>query len=218
MIERGKGLAQRVREKSVLAEIKEGFHYIFTHRDIRLVITTMFGLFAIVGAVYVVVVVFIQESFQSVTKDLGVLVFCLVVGLFLGVVVYGRVGKKFLWYQTIFFCLMLGGVFLAAFALGIHYWQNLICAMVTAILLGISIGPIFVAANTVLHIVSDETMRGKVFSALEIIIHAAFLLTMFASSWASQYVPKVWILAFAGGVCVVMGAVGFLRGKLALRE
>ena len=83
-------------------------------------------------------------------------------------------------------------------------------AMILSLILGLTIGPIFVAANTMAHVVSDEEMRGKVFSTLEIVIHAAFLSTMFIASWASQYVGYVKILSVVGLGCLSVGVVGLI--------
>jgi len=62
-----------------------------------------------VGAIYVVLVVFIQETFGSVTKDLGFLAVGLVCGLLAGAIGYGKWGHRFKWYKVIFFCLILAG-------------------------------------------------------------------------------------------------------------
>jgi MFS family permease len=195
---------------SVFIEIREGFLYIIRHREIRFIINILFVLLGAAGAVYVVIIVFIQETFHSATKHLGVIAIALVVGLFLGVVSYGRAGKKLSWESTIFSCLLSGGLMLVAFALLIQQYPSIWLAVLLAGILGLTVGPIFIAANTVAHVVSDESMRGKVFSALEIVIHLAFLTTMFISSWLSEYVGRAWILCAVGIICTGIG-VGGLR-------
>jgi hypothetical protein len=64
--------------------------------------------------------------------------------------------------------------------------------------------------------VSDEKMRGKVFSALEIVIHMAFLISMMVSSWLSDHIERVWILVGVGGLFAVIGVLGLIlyrRGR-----
>ncbi|MBU0467704.1 MAG: MFS transporter [Candidatus Omnitrophica bacterium] len=200
-------------KRSFWVELKEGFIYLIQHKEIRFIIDMMFALLFVAGSVYVVMIVFIQESFGSVTKHLGVLAVCLGAGLFAGALCYGKWGKKFLWYKVIFFSLMTGGAMLIAFACVVARVQNIFAAMMLAALLGLVIGPIFIAANTVVHLVSDEKMRGKVFSAMEIVIHFAFLIAMFVSSIAAKYVDKFWILIAVGGSIVVIGLIGFIRGE-----
>ena len=76
----------------------------------------LFVLLAAAGAVYVVIIVFVQQAFHSVTKDLGVLAVMLGLGLFSGALIYGKLGRRYRWDRTIFFCLVVGGVMMVVFA------------------------------------------------------------------------------------------------------
>jgi len=75
------------------------------------------------------------------------------------------------------------------------------------------VGPIFIASNTIVHLVTDENMRGKVFTALEIVIHFAFLTAMVTSSILSQYIAPAIILGWVGVIFAFAGILGFLRYK-----
>ncbi len=198
--------------RSVWSELGEGLRYLVENKELRLIIGMISAILAAAGAVYVVIIVFIQESFGSVTRDLGVLAVCLGAGLFLGAVLYGKWGKRLVWYRTMFWSLFTGGALMVAFALVVHFEARLTAAMVLALALGIVTGPMFITANTIIHVVSDEHMRGKVFSALEIVIHFAFLAAMLVSSWFAEFIPKVWILTGVGAMCIAIGVTG-LRMK-----
>lgn len=211
ILKAGKEIIGPIR-RSVWSELGEGFRYLARNRELRLIIGMISAILAAAGAVYVVIIVFIQESFGSVTRDLGVLAVCLGVGLFSGAVLYGRWGKRLVWYKTMFWSMFTGGALLTAFALMVHFEARLTAAMVLALALGIVTGPMFITANTIIHVVSDEHMRGKVFSALEVVIHLAFLAAMLVSSWLAEFTPKVWILAGVGMTCSVIGVLG-LRMK-----
>ena len=50
------------------------------------------------------------------------------------------------------------------------------------------------AVNTLIHEVSSEDMRGKVFSFLEIVMHFAFLTFMLISSKLADAIGAFWIL------------------------
>ena len=173
----------------------------------------LFILLAAAGAVYVVIIVFIQQSFHSVTRDLGLLAVALGIGLFMGTLLYGRWGKRFVWYKTIFFCLIAGGIMMSIFALTVNRYPNIILAAGLSMALGIIIGPVFIASNTIVHMVADEQMRGKVFSALEIVIHFAFLMAMLISSVLSEFIPRVWILVGVGVLFLLVGSFGLVRYK-----
>lgn len=198
-------------EKSFLAEIKEGLVYLFKQRQIRFVVGMFFILLSAAGAVYVVIIVFIQKAFNSVTRDLGVLAVCLGGGLFVGSLLYGKWGKKVLWSRTIFFSLIAGGGMVIFFAVMVQQYPNVLLAGSLAFFLGVVIGPIFIVSNTIVHVVSDEKMRGKVFSGLEIVIHFAFLTSMLISSWLAERVDAFWILVSVGAVFTVVGLFGIVR-------
>jgi MFS transporter, DHA3 family, macrolide efflux protein len=212
ILESGKEFIRKTRG-SVWSEMKEGFLYLFKHEEIRLIINVLFILLSAAGSVYVVIIVFIQQAFDSVTKDLGILAVCLGAGLFLGAIFYGKFGKKISRHKIIFSSLLLGGLMLILFAILVYNYPNLVMAMVLVFCWGLAIGPIFIATNTIVHIVSDEQMRGKVFSALEIVIHFAFLIAMLASSWLTRYIDHVWILTGVGICISFVGGIGLMRRK-----
>ena len=210
ILQTGKEVMTIIR-KSAIQEMKEGVRYLIGHKEIRLIMSMLFILLSAAGAIYVVIIVFVQQSFQSVTRDLGILAIFLGAGLFLGVLIYGRWGQKIPWYKTIFLCLMSGGMMLMVFAVSVYHFPRIGVAMALSTLLGLMVGPVFIAANAVTHQVCDAQMRGKVFSALEIVIHLAFLIAMFVSSYLSEHVERVWILTGVGVILILVGVVGFIR-------
>ena len=198
-------------ERSFWHELKEGVQYLFSKKEIRFVINMLFVLMAAAGAVYVVLIVFVQQIFHSVTRHLGVLAVTLGAGLFLGTVIYGRFGRGISWHKTIFFCLILGGVMMMAFVWGISMWPNVWIAFFLTLALGVVIGPIFIASNTIIHKVADEQMQGKVFSSLEIVIHFAFMVSMLISSWLSEIISPAVILSAVALIFSGVGIIGLLR-------
>jgi len=215
------------KSKRIVADIKTtfwqefiaGFKYLITHKEIRFIAYVFFILLSAVGAIYVVSIVFIQEVFGSKTMHLGSVAVSLCIGLFLGVLMYGRWGKKKYWDKTIFSCFSAGGIVLIAFAAVVSHYPVIWFAMSLAMVLGMVIGPIFVASYSMVHIFCDNHMRGKIFSSLEIIIHFAFLMAMMISSWMTQFITEGSVLIGAGVIVMVIGLIGFLnarRGKFAL--
>lgn len=191
--------------KSVFQEIKEGIFYFIRKKDIRFTAGIIFALWSALGAVYVVVIVFVQKTLHSATKDLGLLVMFLGIGLFLGSLIYGKFGQRISHYKMIFFCLVASGVMLVIFALGIYYFPNFIVAAFLALCLGLIIAPIMIASNTIIHKVSDNEMLGKIFSSLEIVMHLGFLLFMFISSLLAEKFSHVSILVSVGILLSVLG-------------
>jgi len=196
--------------KSVLQELKDGLLYFTRHREIRFTAGVIFLLWSALGAVYVVLIVFVQKTLHSATKDLGLLIMFLGIGLFMGSMLYGRFGQRLSHYKTIFASLILSGIMLVVFALIISRYPDFRVAAGLALALGFLISPIMIASNTIIHKVSANEMMGKIFSSLEIIMHLGFLLFMFLSSILAERFSEVIILVVVGCIFGVLGIVNFI--------
>ena len=160
-----------------------------------------------------VVIVFVQKILHSATKDLGLLVMFLGLGLFFGSLIYGRFGQRISHYKVIFISLVLSGAMLIIFALTIQNYPYFLVAAALVLALGIVISPIMIASNTIVHKASDNEMMGKVFSSLEIIMHLGFLLFMFISSALAERFSQLLILVIVGCICSVLGLVNLIVNR-----
>jgi MFS family permease len=211
IIERTKEMIQV--EKSIWREIVDGIKYIRSQKQISFIFWTMFILLAAVGAIYVVIIVFIQQAFHSVTTDLGFLAVSTTVGLFLGSLAYGKWGKDIPVYQIIFWPLVLGGAMVVLFACIIEATHSRAIALGLSFLLGFIVGPVMVAPYTVINKICAMEMSGKVFAAMEFVVYLAFLLAMMVSSFLSLHIDRLWILVGVGGIFMAVGAAGLLKGE-----
>ncbi len=201
--------------KSVFQEIKEGVRYFVRKKEIRLTAGIMFILWSALGAVYVVTIVFVQQTLHSATKDLGLLVMFLGVGLFIGSLLYGRFGQRISHYKMIFFCLVLSGIMLIVFAVTINHYPHFLTAAALTFILGNLIAPIMIASNTIIHKASDNEMMGKVFSSLEIVMHLGFLLFMFITSFLAERFSHLLIMIIVGCVFSILGLVNLITNRKA---
>jgi len=199
--------------KSVLQELKEGVLYFIQKKDIRFTAGIIFILWSALGAVYVVLIVFVQKTLHSATKDLGLIIMFLGIGLFSGSLVYGRFGQKFSQFKIIFVSLVLSGIMLICFALTIQRYPFFLIAAMLSFLLGLLISPIMIATNTIIHNVSDNAMMGKIFSSLEIVMHLGFLLFMFISSLLAERFSHVAILIVVGCLFSLLGLINLLINR-----
>jgi MFS transporter, DHA3 family, macrolide efflux protein len=207
-------------QKSVWIEIKEGITYIRSQKDIGFVLCMMSILFAAGGAIYIVIITFIQQAFGTVTKDLGFLAVPLGLGLCLGSLAYGKWGTKIPAFKTIFWSLILGGGMVTLFACGVQGTHNRWLAVGLSFILGFVTGPIVIAANTVINQVAKAEMSGKVFAALEFVMHFAFIAAMLISSLLAEHIQRVWILVSVGGIFLgvgVFGLIAFRKGHSPLQ-
>jgi len=179
----------------------------------KIIAYMFFILLSAVGAIYVVSIVFIQGVFGSKTMHLGSVAVSLCIGLFLGVLIYGRWGKKEYWDKTIFSCFSAGGVVLIAFAAVVQHYPVIWFAVGLALILGMIVGPIFIASYSMVHIFCEDKMRGKIFSTLEIVIHFAFLVAMLGSSWMTRFISEGSVLIGAGAIVMVTGLIGFIKAR-----
>jgi MFS family permease len=199
--------------KSVFQEIKEGICYFVRKKEIRFTAGLIFALWSALGAVYVVIIVFVQNTLHSATKDLGLLVMFLGIGLFLGSLVYGRFGQRISHYKVIFVSLVLSGIMLDIFAVGIYNYPNFALAALLALSLGVIVAPIMIASNTIIHNVSDNEMLGKIFSSMEIVMHLGFLLFMFISSMLAERFSNLLILLVVGVLLSALGLVNLFFSR-----
>ncbi len=202
--------------KSVFTEIKEGIGYLVNKKQMRAVIDVLFLVWAALGASYVVLIVFVQESLRSLTLDLGFLVMCLGAGLFLGSLVYGRLGKVDNCFKTIYSSLFTSGLALVAFVVMLRGCPYFFTAALLSFIFGLTVAPIMTAVNTLIHDVSTEKMLGKIFSSIEIVMHLAFLLFMFLGSALAEFkiIGRQGVLTGVGVIFAFIGAIGFLRLRL----
>ncbi len=199
--------------RSIFSEIRQGLGYFMERRSMIFILTALFVFMAGVGAVSCVIIVFIQEAFGNATRDLGFLGMFLVIGLFLGTVLFAKLGQRADKKKAILASLISSGVFLVLFAIFVGNYPNLAVAGICAGLLGISVGPVMMATNTLTHESIPEDVRGRVFSSLEAVIHLSFLLFMFASAFAAKVVGRFWVLVAVGVIFAASGLVGFLLGR-----
>jgi predicted MFS family arabinose efflux permease len=205
-----KEIVEVISRSSVLQEIKEGILYFIKKKEIRFTAGITFILWSALGAVYVVLIVFVQKTLHSATKDLGLLIMFLGIGLFVGSLIYGRFGGRLSRYKTIFVSLVLSGIMLVVFSLTINRYPNFPVAAMLSFLLGLLISPIMIASNTIIHNVSDNEMMGKTFSSLEMIMHLGFLLFMFLSSILAEKLSHLSILVSIGCILIVLGAANLI--------
>ncbi len=198
---------------SLVKEIKDGLNYLKDHREVKFVFNVIFILMAGAGAAYAVVIVFIQQTMGSVTRDLSLLGLFLGSGFFLGSILYGRLGQGLAKPKTIFTCLILSGIAMFIFTALLKWTQSLGFASIMVIILGVVVAPIGISANTLIYEVVLEHMRGRIFSSLGIVMNLALLIFMLIASRLAEYIDRSWILYAVSIFYVASGIFGFILKK-----
>ena len=199
--------------KSIWSEIKEGIKFLAGHKEMKFVMKSFFFLMAGIGSVSCVIIVFIQETFGSVTQDLGILFMFLYMGAFVGMMLYGRFGQRLRKDRVILTCMLLSGIFVILFAVMAKLTSSLWISGGIIFMSGFSIGPIIVSLNTTVHELIPQEARGKIFSSLEVVIHLGFLAFMFVTAVLAEHFSKVWILVFCGILFSLWGTLGIFAKR-----
>jgi MFS family permease len=187
-------------KNSFLFEIKDGLKYILRSKETLYAAKVLFFLFASLGSLYTLFIVFIQNTLSTVTIDLGKLAVGAGLGLFLGSLFYGRFAHHFPLKKTIIFSYIFGNFYLLFFVIFLKFHPSKTFAFFSCLLLGIIISPIVIAINTLIHRESKDDFWGRIFSSFEFIIHLAFVIFMFLSSYlAEKFSPFTIIIS----VCII---------------
>jgi MFS family permease len=199
--------------RPVFADIAQGMRYVGSNPYVRFVFAAIFVLMAAAGAVYIVGIVFIQKVFGSITKDLGLLSVFLGVGFFAGALLTGRFGHSFSKFRIMFLGLIASGLSIAGFVFVLKWCAMPGLAVMLAVMMGISVGPVFISGNTLIHEIIKPEMRGRIFSSLGIVMNSGFLVFMFIASKLSEFYAPESILLSVSGVLMLYGIGGILRFK-----
>lgn len=209
LITTGRALEDAIK-KSVIVEFWDGIKFLMKDRDARFVTWISFLLMGGIGAISVVGIVFVQETFHSVTTDLGILGMFLGIGLFFGAIFYGRFGQRLSKHKIIFLSFCLSGVVLTLFTASVQQYPSVSTASFICVILGMVSSPIVVSSNTLIHESLPSRIRGRVFSSLEVVIHLGFIIFMFLASAIAEHVSRAWILSISGLLFALTGLFGMV--------
>ena len=194
--------------RNIWNEIIEGFGHMFKKDKMKIVTSMLFLLMAGAGSIFCIIIVFIQESFGSVTEDLGLFGVFLGAGLLLGTVLYGKFGQNLSRIRAMFGSLALCGGIIAFFAVYAGCNPSFIIGGILIMLVGMVAAPILTCANTLIHTLVPDEVRGRIFSSMEAIVHLAFLVFMFFTAYLSRYLSHLAILLASGIIFALVGIAG----------
>lgn len=200
-------------KNSVAFEMKEGLKYLFKSSQIRYVTKVKIILFSALGALYTIFIVFIQKTLSTVTLQLGGLAIGAGAGLFLGSLIYGKFGANFPVRKTINFSLIFSGLWMIIFTYFLKTYPSTIFAFFACFLLGILCSPIEIALNTLIHTETQNHLLGRIFSSLEIILHFAFIIFMFISSYLAEIMTPFTIIVSVCIILILFSLMNFINRK-----
>lgn len=203
-------------EKSLLGEFKEGLNYLLSKESTLFSIKSFSFLFSCLGALYVVFIVFIQETLHTATKDLGFLAVGLGLGLFFGSLIYGRIASKFSLTKTINLMFFLSNIFLLIFVVSLRVFPSRSLVSLFSFILGGLVSPIVIGVNSLIHKKSQGNFWGRIFSSLEVVMHLSFLVFMFITSYLAEVYSAFSIILLVGIIGCLLSALSLFKKEVCL--
>jgi DHA3 family macrolide efflux protein-like MFS transporter len=185
-------------KKDFISEMKEGLTYLFKTKETRYAAKMFSLLFSCIGALYVVFIVFIQKTFNTITSDLGLFAVASGIGLFVGSLLYGRLGRNWPVSRVINVSLMIVSLYLIGFVSILRFYPIKLFALFSCFMLGFLSSPMVIGINTLVHNESQNEYWGRVFSSLEVVIHLAFIVCMFIASFLAERFSAFTIIISVG--------------------
>ncbi len=196
--------------KTIWSDIIDGIKLLFSYKKARFVTGTFFVLMSGIGAIFCVIIVFIQSSFKTITTDIGFLGMNVGIGLCIGTIIFGKFGQNFSKAMSIFLSLIFSGIVLIIFSLTSRYYPSEILSGMLAVIMGIFVSPIITSGYTLIHEGMPNGAQGRTFSSLEAVMHLGFLIFMFIASVLADKVDKLWILVVTGALFALIGLIGMI--------
>jgi MFS family permease len=206
-----KDVIRDIVRSNILSDVLEGTNYVLKNPQMKFISWIFFALMSAVGAISVVLIVFIQNNFGTATWHLSFLASTSAVGFIFGALSYAKVGYKASKSKIIFISFALSGIMLTLFSRLIKPDSSILFAGLMAFFWGTVSSPIIINLYTLFHEEVPNNLRGKTISAIEIFIHSGFLLFMFLSASLAKILNPHEIIMYAGLMLVFLGVFGLRR-------
>ena len=188
--------------RRVAKELIAGLNFIRKKTRIRFVATSLFILMGASGIGYLLVTVFVTKALDLGTVGLSVLATFLGIGMLVGSLIYGHFGEHIEREKVIVGGILTSGV--CAVLLGGS--KSLFSLSLGVGIIGFISSPIMIAAYTLTQEMTPDRIRGRVFSALEVIINSSFLLFIWVAGVLGVWLPIQSIFYLTGVMLLVYGS------------
>lgn len=186
----------------VAKELVAGLNFIRKKKRVKFVATSLFILMGASGIGYLLVTVFVTKALNLGTIGLSVLATFLGIGMLAGSLIYGHFGEQIEREKVIVGGTLVCGV--CAVLLGGS--KSLFLLSLGVSIIGFIASPIMIAAYTLTQELTPDRIRGRVFSALEVIINSSFLFFIWVAGVLGAWLPIQSIFYLTGVGLLVYGS------------
>jgi len=188
--------------RRVAKELVGGLNFIRKKKRVKFVATSLFILMGASGIGYLLVTVFVTKALNLGTIGLSVLATFLGIGMLAGSLIYGHFGEQIEREKVIVGGTLICGV--CAVLLGGS--KSLFLLSLGVSIIGFIASPIMIAAYTLTQELTPDRIRGRVFSALEVIINSSFLFFIWVAGVLGAWLPIQSIFYLTGVGLLVYGS------------
>lgn len=188
--------------RRVAKELVAGLNFIRKKKRVKFVATSLFILMGASGIGYLLVTVFVTKALNLGTIGLSVLATFLGIGMLAGSLIYGHFGEHIEREKVIVGGTLICGV--CAVLLGGS--KSLFLLSLGVSIIGFIASPIMIAAYTLTQELTPDRIRGRVFSALEVIINSSFLFFIWVAGVLGAWLPIQSIFYLTGVGLLVYGS------------
>jgi len=188
--------------RRVAKELVAGLNFIRKKKRVKFVATSLFILMGASGIGYLLVTVFVTKALNLGTIGLSVLATFLGIGMLAGSLIYGHFGEQIEREKIIVGGTLICGV--CAVLLGGS--KSLFLLSLGVSIIGFIASPIMIAAYTLTQELTPDRIRGRVFSALEVIINSSFLFFIWVAGVLGAWLPIQSIFYLTGVGLLVYGS------------
>lgn len=188
--------------RRVAKELVAGLNFIRKKKRVKFVATSLFILMGASGIGYLLVTVFVTKALNLGTIGLSVLATFLGIGMLAGSLIYGHFGEQIEREKVIVGGTLVCGV--CAVLLGGS--KSLFLLSLGVSIIGFIASPIMIAAYTLTQELTPDRIRGRVFSALEVIINSSFLFFIWVAGVLGAWLPIQSIFYLTGVGLLVYGS------------
>jgi MFS family permease len=191
--------------KAVAHEFREGLRFLFASRTLIGLIISLSVLQLGMGAIEVVWVPFLQDTFHVGPGGIGLTDGLFGGGMAVGALGVGALSRRFrkVWLSGV--GLMVFGLFIALYGFAPAFWWVLLCT----VLLGVVIPAPEAALTTIMQLSAPDEKRGRVSGTTNAIVTITSILSMAAAGGFSQVINPRYLF-------FISGALGGLAGVLTL--
>lgn len=196
--------------KDILARVWEGLKTIKANTIILTLLIMMAIMNFALGPFNVLTPRLSEEVLKAGSTGLGFIMSAFSVGMLIGALLIGSLGKRIPVGKTITLGVLISGFFFSIFALS----KNISNSFILAAIFGFSFAAPKVYGITVIQNLVPDSIRGRIFSIQMLLANIMFPLSFLLSGWLGEKIAVSWILFGCGILMIANGIYGYSVKKL----